>query len=205
MYTINGKYIKSFPKNNKEKFKSINKDRIIETMSNTNNNATASFHSLKLHDGDKDPVHINYTNDRFSLSKENKDNTMKTILDADFKNEALSVYSNMSLQNNLIFYPDEDEDKKEINKGIIFYNKDKKIVGAIHKDSQDKSDLVFRTGYSDEQATGLSERMRILNSENRIKISGSVDANQICLGNTCLNEVELKKLKSIINKSNKKN
>ena len=30
MYTINGKYIKSFPKNNKEKFKSINKEFVKE-------------------------------------------------------------------------------------------------------------------------------------------------------------------------------
>jgi len=81
---------------------------------------------------------------------------------------------------------------------MIFYNKDKKIVGAIHKDSKDKSDLVIRSGYSDESAFGLTERLRVLNSENRVEIAGSLGAKQLCLGSTCINESELKKLKKVI-------
>ena len=100
-------------------------------------------------------------------------------------------------QNNLIFYPEKDTEQKEINKGLIFYNKDKKIVGAFHKDSKDKSDLIIRSGYSDESAFGLTERIRINNSENRIKISGALDADQLCLGSTCITKADLDKLKKL--------
>jgi phage pi2 protein 07 len=187
MYTSNGKYI-NFNRKIKNK-------RIIEHM----DNATASFNTLRLHDKCKEPVSITYMSDKVMLTKENKDKTFKTMLDVDFANDTVGIYSNATIQNNLIFYPENNEDKKEISKGIVFYNKDKKIVGAIHKDSKDKSDLVFRSGYSDESAFGLSERLRISNSENRVKISGALDADQLCLGSTCLNKTELDSLKKLLN------
>ena len=189
MYTLNGQYIKKI--NNDSK-------KIIEHM----DNATASFNSLRLHDKEKEPVNLTYANDKVMLTKENKNKTLTTMLDVDFAKETVGIYSNMTLQNNLIFYPDTNEDKKEISKGMIFYNKNKKIVGAIHKDSKDKSDLVFRSGYSDESAFGLTERLRINNSENRVKVSGALDADELCLGDTCLNKSELKKLKEMLNKKN---
>lgn len=195
MYTLNGKYIKKIPE-----IKEVSNDsnRIIEHM----DNSTASFNTLRLHDKEKDPVNLTYASDKVMLTKENKDKTFTTMLDVDFAKETVGIYSNMTLQNNLIFYPDTNEDKKEISKGMIFYNKNKKIVGAIHKDSKDKSDLVFRSGYSDESAFGLTERLRINNSENRVKVSGALDADEICLGDTCLNKSELKKLKEMLNKKN---
>lgn len=187
MYTSNGKYI-----NFNRKMKN---ERIIEHM----DNATASFNTLRLHDKDKEPVSITYMSDKVMLTRENKDKSFKTMLNVDFANDTVGIYSNATIQNNLIFYPENNEEKKEISKGIVFYNKDKKIVGAIHKDSKDKSDLVFRSGYSDESAFGLSERLRISNSENRVKISGALDADQLCLGSTCLNETELDSLKKLLN------
>ena len=195
MYTLNGQYIKKLPT-----IKKINNDseKVIEHM----DNATASFNTLRLHDKDKKPVSLAYRDDKVMLTRENKDKTFTTMLDVDFAQETVGIYSNMTLQNNLIFYPDTNEDKKEISKGMIFYNKNKKIVGAIHKDSKDKSDLVFRSGYSDESAFGLTERLRINNSENRVKVSGALDADEICLGDTCLNKSELKKLKEMLNKKN---
>jgi len=171
MYTSNGKYI-NFNRKIKNK-------RIIEHM----DNATASFNTLRLHDKNKEPVSITYIGDKVMLTKENKDKTFKTMLDVDFANDAVGIYSNATIQNNLIFYPENNEEKKEISKGMVFYNKDKKIVGAIHKDSKDKSDLVFRSGYS----------------ENRVKISGALDADQLCLGSTCLNKTELDSLKKLLN------
>jgi len=186
MYTINGKYIKFNPK--------MKNKKIIEHMENS----TASFNTLRLHDKDKEPVSMTYINDKVILAKENKDKSFTTMLDVDFANDIVGIYSNATIQNNLIFYPEKNEDKKEISKGMIFYNKDKKIVGAIHKDSKDKSDLVFRSGYSDESAFGLTERLRISNSENRVKISGALDADQLCLGSTCINKTELDSLKKLL-------
>ena len=199
MYTINGKYIKSIPKKEKliipKKEKTImsKNKKIIEHM----DNATASFNTLRFHDKDSENVNLSYLGDKLTLTKENKDKTLTTMLDVDFANDALGVYSNLTLQNNLIFYPEKDTEQKEINKGLIFYNKDKKIVGAFHKDSKDKSDLIIRSGYSDESAFGLTERIRINNSENRIKISGALDADQLCLGSTCINKADLDKLKKL--------
>ena len=185
MYTINGKYIKFSPP--------IKNKKIIEHM----DNATASFNTLRLHDKDNEPANITYINNKVMLTKENKDKSFKTMLDVDFANDTIGIYSNATIQNNLIFYPENNEDNKEINKGMIFYNKDKKIVGAIHKDSKDKSDLVFRSGYSDESAFGLTERLRINNSENKVKVSGAIDADQLCLGSTCINKSDLDKLKRL--------
>jgi len=191
MYTINGKYISSIPK--KEKLIVPRKEKIIEHM----DNATASFNTLRFHDKDSDHVNLSYVGNKLTLSRENKDKSLTTMLDVDFANDALGVYSNISLQNNLIFYPEIDSEQKEINKGLIFYNKDKKIVGAIHKDSKDKSDIIFRSGYSDESAFGLTERLRINNSENKVKVSGAIDADQLCLGSTCINKSDLDKLKRL--------
>ena len=120
MYTLNGKYIKSTPKINKLVLPK--KEKVIEHM----NNATASFNTLRLHDKDKEPVNIAYVNDKVMLTKENKDKSFTTMLDVDFAKNAVGIYSNATIQNNLIFYPDEDEDKNEISKGMIFYNKKKK-------------------------------------------------------------------------------
>ena len=191
MYTINGKYINSMPK--KEKLIMSKKEKVLEHM----DNATASFNTLRFHDKDSEHVNLTYVGNKLTLSKENKDKSLTTMLDVDFANEALGVYSNLSLQNNLIFYPETDSNQNEINKGMIFYNKDKKIVGAIHKDSKDKSDIIVRSGYSDESAFGLTERLRINNSENRVKVSGALDADQLCLGSTCINKADLDKLKKI--------
>lgn len=196
MYTINGKFIKSIPEPKKLESikKNKNQEKIIEHM----NNATASFNTLQLHDKNKDPVNISYINDKVSLVRENKDKGFTTMLDVDFANDALSVYSNLTLQNNLIFYPENNDEKNtEINKGLIFYNKDKKIVGAIHKDSKDKSDMVFRSGYSDESAFGLTERLRINNAENRVSVKGTIDADQLCLGSTCISKADLDKIKKL--------
>jgi hypothetical protein len=196
MYTINGKFIKSLPEPKKLEpiKKNKNKEKIIEHM----DNSTASFNSLRFHDQERDPVNLSYLNDKVTLTKENKNNGFTTMLDVDFANDAISIYSNLTIENNLIFYPNTDEEKvNEINKGMIFYNKDKKIVGAIHKDSKDKSDIVFRSGYSDESAFGLTERLRINNSENRVSIKGAVDADQLCLGSTCITKADLDKIKKL--------
>ena len=194
MYTINGKFIKSIPEK-KPLINTKNNKKIIEHM----DNSIASFNSLQFHDKDSQPATLKYIKDRIILSKENKNGPMTTMLDIDFANDALSIYSNLTVQNNLIFYPDSEDNKKgELNKGLIFYNKDKKIVGAFHKDGKDKSDLVFRTGNSDESAFGLTERLRIHNAENRVSVKGSIDAEQLCLGSTCINKGDLDKLKKAL-------
>lgn len=185
MYTINGNYIKL----NK---KSIKKEKIIENM----DNATASFNTLRFHDSKNKPASLTYNNNKVMLSQENKNNSFNTMLDVDFTGKNVGVYSNFTLQDNLIFYPENKEDKQEVNKGIIFYNKNKKVVGSIHKDSKDKSDIVFRTGYSNESAFDLTERMRIKNAENRVKISGSLDADELCLGNVCLDKKDIEWIKN---------
>lgn len=196
MYTLNGKYINF--KNSCQKCKNIepmtNSKKVIEHM----DNATASFNTLSFHDKDKPKVNFNYINDKITINRIDKDSKINSMVSLDFANDTTSIYSNLTLKDNLIFYPDTEEQKMETNKGMIFYNKDKKIVGAIHKDSKDKSDLVIRSGYSDESAFGLTERLRIVNSENRVEVSGSLGTKQLCLGSTCLNEAELKKLKKII-------
>jgi hypothetical protein len=196
MYTLNGKYINF--KNSCQKCKNIepmtNSKKVIEHM----DNATASFNTLSFHDKDKPKVTFNYINDKISINRMDKNSKINSMVSLDFANDTTSIYSNLTLKDNMIFYPDSQEQKMEVNKGMIFYNKDKKIVGAIHKDSKDKSDLVFRSGYSDESAFGLTERLRIVNSENRVEVSGSLGTKQLCLGSTCLNEGELKKLKKII-------
>jgi hypothetical protein len=184
MYTINGKYI-TFKKNN---------NKIIEHM----DNSTASFNTLSFHDKGKPSAKLSYLEDKLVLNRVDKNNKINSMVSVDFANDTTSIYSNLTLKDNLIFYPDIEEEKMEVNKGMIFYNKDKKIVGAIHKDSKDKSDLVIRSGYSDESAFGLTERLRVLNSENRVEIAGSLGAKQLCLGSTCINESELKKLKKVI-------
>ena len=33
------------------------------------------------------------------------------MLDVDFANDAISIYSNLTIENNLIFYPNTDEEK----------------------------------------------------------------------------------------------
>lgn len=196
MYTLNGKYINF--KNSCQKCKNIepmtNSKKVIEHM----DNATASFNTLSFHDKDKPKVNFNYISDKITINRIDKDSKINSMVSLDFANDTTSIYSNLTLKDNLIFYPDTEEQKMETNKGMIFYNKDKKIVGAIHKDSKDKSDLVIRSGYSDESAFGLTERLRIVNSENRVEVSGSLGTKQLCLGSTCLNESELKKLKKII-------
>jgi len=200
MYTLNGKYINF--KNSCQKCKNIepmtNSKKVIEHM----DNATASFNTLSFHDKDKPSVKFSYIGDKIIINRQEKGGKdgpkINSIVSMDFANDTTSIYSNLTLKDNLIFYPDTEEQKMETNKGMIFYNKDKKIVGAIHKDSKDKSDLVFRSGYSDESAFGLTERLRIVNSENRVEVSGSLGTKQLCLGSTCLNEGELKKLKKII-------
>ena len=183
MYTINGKYVT---------FK--NRKKVIEHM----DNSTASFNTLSFHDKNKPSAKLSYLEDKLVLNRIEKDNKIKSMISIDFAKETASIYSNLTLKDNLVFYPDAEEEKMEVSKGMIFYNKDKKIVGAIHKDSKDKSDIVIRSGYSDESAFGLTERLRVLNSENRVEVSGSLGAKQLCLGSTCINESELKKLKKVI-------
>ena len=188
MYTINGNYIKNIKKNNK----------IIENMNNSN----TTFNSLKFTQKNKPDIELNYFNDKLMLIKDSKKEPISTLLDLDFANKTMNVYSNLNIENNMIFYPSSNETVQEIDKGIIFYNKNQKIVGSIHKDNKDRSDLVFRTGYSNESAFGLTERLRIKNGENRVKVSGSLDADQICLGDVCLNKNELKEMKSKLTKKN---
>ena len=198
MYTLNGKYINF--KNSCQKCKNIepmtNSKKVIEHM----DNATASFNTLSFHNKDKPSVKFSYIGDKIIINRQDVKDSSKinSFVSMDFANDTTSIYSNLALNDNLIFYPDNEEEKMETNKGMIFYNKYKKIVGAIHKDSKDKSDLVIRSGYSDESAFGLTERLRIVNSENRVEVSGSLGTKQLCLGSTCLNETELKKLKKII-------
>ena len=184
MYTINGNYI--------ELNKNSRKEKIIENM----DNATASFNTLQFHDSKNKPASLTYTSNKVMLTQEEKDKSLTTMLDVDFANKTVGVYSNFNLQDNLIFYPESKEDKQEVNKGIIFYNKNKKAVGSIHKDSKDKSDIVFRTGYSNESAFDLTERMRIKNAENRVKITGSLDADELCLGDVCLDKKDIEWIKS---------
>ena len=184
MYTINGNYI--------ELNKNFRKEKIIENM----DNATASFNTLQFHDSKNKPASLTYANSKVMLTQENKDKSLTTMLDVDFANKTVGVYSNFNLQDNLIFYPESKDDKQEVDKGIIFYNKNKKAVASIHKDSKDKSDIVFRTGYSNESAFDLTERMRIKNSENRVKVSGSLDADELCLGNVCLDKKDIEWIKS---------
>ena len=196
MYTLNGKYI-----NFENRCKKCGN---IETMTNTKkviehmDNATASFNTLSFHDNEKPKVNFSYLNDKIVVNRKDKDGKINSMVSLDFANDTTAIYSNLTLKDNMIFYPDNEEKKMEVNKGMIFYNKDKKIVGAIHKDSKDKSDLVISSGYSDESAFGLTERLRVVNSENRVEISGSLGTKQLCIGSTCLNEGELKKLKKII-------
>ena len=199
MYTLNGKYI-----NFENRCQKCNNKKNIEHMSNSNkliehmDNSTASFNTLSFHDKDKPSVKFNYIGDKITINREEKGDKgapkINSMISMDFANDTTSIYSNLTLKDNLIFFPDTEEQKLETNKGMIFYNKDKKIVGAIHKDSKDKSDLVFRSGYSDESAFGLTERLRIVNSENRVEVSGALGAKQLCLGSTCFNEGELIKL-----------
>ena len=136
MYTINGNYIE-FNKNSK-------KDKIIENM----DNSTASFNSLQFHDSNNTPASLTYSNNKIMLSKEDTKKNLTTMLDVDFANKTLGVYSNLNIQDNIVFNPNTDDSKPEVNKGLIFFNKNNKAVASIHKDSKDKSDLIFRTGYS---------------------------------------------------------
>ena len=184
MYTINGNYI--------ELNKNSRKEKIIENM----DNATASFNTLQFHDSKNKPSSLTYANNKVMLTQEEKDKSLTTMLDVDFANKTVGIYSNFNLQDNLIFYPESKEDKQEVDKGIIFYNKNKKAVGSIHKDSKDKSDIVFRTGYSNESAFELTERMRIKNAENSVKITGSLDVDELCLGNVCLDKKDIEWIKS---------
>ena len=184
MYTINGNYIE-FNKNSK-------KDKIIENM----DNSTASFNSLQFHDSNNTPASLTYSNNKIMLSKEDTKKNLTTMLDVDFANKTLGVYSNLNIQDNIVFNPNTDDSKPEVNKGLIFFNKNNKAVASIHKDSKDKSDLIFRTGYSNESPFDLTERIRIKNSENRVKVSGSIDADELCLDNLCLNKKDIEWIKS---------
>tara|TARA_B100000161_G_scaffold221601_1_gene166933 strand:+ start:712 stop:1284 length:573 start_codon:yes stop_codon:yes gene_type:complete len=184
MYTINGDYI--------EIRNSSRKEKIIENM----DNATASFNTLQFHDTKNKPASLTYSGNKIILSQEKEDNSLSTMLDVDFAKQTVGVYSNFNIQDNLIFYPDSKDNKQEVDKGLIFFNKNRKAVASIHKDSKDKSDLVFRTGYSNESAFDLTERMRIKNSENRVKISGSLDAEELCLGDVCLDKKDIEWIKS---------
>ena len=179
MYTINGEYIK------KSSFKK--QERIIENM----DNSTASFNTLRFHDDNKKPVSLSYVGNKIMLSQQGENNSLSTMLDFDFAKKTVGIYSNSNFQNNISFIPDPSDKKPEVNKGLMFYNKNKKVVASIHKDSKDKSDIVFRTGFSNESGFDLTERMRIKNSENRVKVSGTLDADELCLGDTCIDKSDL--------------
>lgn len=177
IYTINGEFID---------------EKIIENM----DNSTASFNSLRFHDSDKKPANLTFTNNKLILSQEDNKNMLSTMLDVDFADKTIGIYGNLNSHNNIIFYPDSNESKPEVDKGIIFYNKNKKIVGSIHKDNKDKSDIVFRTGYSNQDPFELSEKMRIKNSEDRVKITGTLDTDSLCIGDTCLDKSDIRWIKT---------
>ena len=104
MYTINGNYI--------ELNKNSKKEKIIENM----DNSTASFNSLQFHDSNSKPASLTYSNNKIMLTKEDTKKNLTTMLDVDFANKTLGVYSNLNLQDNIVFNPNSDENKPEVNK-----------------------------------------------------------------------------------------